>query len=151
MSQFAPRNATVRFLGSNGRCSCVLKQYHAAFTATEEVDAYRRVEPLLECFSQIRMAQIYNVHEASNRLWIEFIPGKTVYELAKRGDMAELVRWLDELVSLFVSARACGVHFDSDPSNLLINSTTKELVIIDPVCPKTELQDFVCVVFVWGS
>lgn len=150
MSRLAPRNATVEILKSDEGLLYVHKRYHAVYTARQEQEAYSRLQPLLENIQGIRSAQILDVNEDENSIALEYIPGKSLYDLAGSGIFGPLRDCQERLVTLFIAARNAGVHFDSDPSNFIIHSNIGELICIDPVCADIQLKDYAAVVFIWG-
>jgi|GEM_PF-3427433 len=150
MSRLAPRNATVQILESDEGSFYAHKCYHAVYTARQEQQAYGKLQPLLENIQAIRSAQILDVNEDKNSITLEYIPGKSLYDLVGAGIFAPLRDCQERLVKLFIAARNTSVRFDSDPSNLIIHSNTGELICIDPVCADIQLEDYTAVVFIWG-
>ncbi len=150
MSGIAPRNATVTFVTREDGSRYVKKKYRAIYTAAQEQDAYHKIQPLLQDIKAIRSAQVLNVDESSNVIYIEYIHGESLYELAMKGNITPILEWKEPLIDLFDKARKKGVRFDGDPSNFILHAKSGELVIIDPVCTDLQLNDFAMVVFLWG-
>jgi hypothetical protein len=150
MSKLAPRNATVQILRLDDGHLYVHKRYHSVYTATQEQHAYRTVQLLCRDIQGIRLAYVLGVDEKENSLHLEYIPGKSLYELLEAGKIDPIIQWTDRLVELFSAAKTQKSYFDSDPSNFIIHAKTGELVIIDPVCTNLRLEDFAMVVFLWG-
>jgi len=149
MSKLAPLNAKIEYK-ENQRCKYVYKCYHATYTAKDEFEAYERVDKLIQGLKKFRTAKIYNVNESDNCLSIEYIPGHSLYEIISETNVDVLKKWQSLLITLFIKARNAKVHFDSDPSNLMCDDRTGDIVIIDPVCVDLDIDDFVMIVFMWA-
>lgn len=150
MSGLAPRNASIQILKSEDGSHYVHKKYLAVYTSLQEQQAYNKLRPLLKNTPEIRLARILSANENENSINIEYIPGKSLYEMAQKGIFEPLREYQKPLVALFIAARNAGVRFDSDPSNFIIHSRTGQLVGVDPICADIELEDYAAVVFIWG-
>lgn len=149
MSKVAPHNATIEYR-NDGTRPYVYKKYRAKYTAVEESEAYERVRTLTSGIERVRPARVYTVDPADDSLKLEFVPGRSLWEIVADGEVGALERVRADVMTLTGAARARGVRFDCDPSNLMCESGEDGLVIIDPVCVDLELRDFAMVVFLWG-
>lgn len=148
MSKLAPRNATIEIIQHGDNKSVVKKTYHAVYTVAQEQSAYLRMSSVyVEC-DDIRCARVLEADE--NSLFLEYIPGDSLYESAADGRFEPLMYWQQRLVGPFVLARQNEIAFDSDLSNYIVHSDSGKLVAIDPVCADCRMADYAAVVFLWG-
>jgi len=150
MSKVAPLNATIEY-----HLDCaqphVRKRYHATYTAVEEAASYKQVERIVDGVSGVRTAHVYDVDVETNSIRVEYVPGSSLWEIMAAEGAAPLGRHLPALVATFGRARAMGIPFDSDPSNLMVDQRNGGIVFIDPICTSGELfRDYAMVVFLWG-
>ena len=149
VSRFTRRNSTIEIWASADR-TWLRKTYHARYQVSDEADAYKAFKQLLATIPGIRTAEVYGVDEPNNALDMEFVEGPTLAkELAARGG-AIFQKIQEPLLKLLVLAHQKNQHLDSDPTNLMIEKQSGELVLIDPICADLDLSHFSAMVFFWG-
>jgi hypothetical protein len=151
VSQVTRRNSTIEIWSTENR-TWLRKTYHARYQVRDEADAYHAFQELLsgEATAGIRTAEVYDVVESQNALDLEYVQGPTIAEeLAAKG-CGVLTGLQDRLLKLLVMAHKEEMHFDSDPTNFIIESRSNDLILIDPICAKLDLSHFSAVVFCWG-
>lgn len=149
VSRITRRNSTIEIWSSSEKM-WVSKAYHARYQVRDEAKAYEEVAALLVNIRRLRTAAVYNVDETNNVLELEYVAGPTIAEKLSAEGGPSISEIQDTLLDMLVCTHEKKVHLDLDPSNLILDENSDDLVLIDPICANLNLSHFSAVVFLWG-
>ena len=136
---------------SAGESRWVRKFYHAKFRVSQEVDAYGRLQKILEGLSDVRTATINDVDDSNNSMDLVYVCGWSLAERAVLIKVLNTPGLRQTLLTVMVRCKEVGFKFDLDPSNVIVEDDARSLVFIDPVCESdNDMPDYTAVVFFWG-
>jgi len=141
------RNSSLSFK-EHGAKTCVEKRYHSKFSVTQELKSYEMLSDLVESIPGVRPVSVLD--KTDNTIILEYIHGPNVSEEVLLRGIAAVDEKRTMLLSVFLAARKKNVFFDFDPTNMIYDSESKQLVLIDPLCEPVIISEHAIVVFLWG-
>ena len=126
------------------------KSYHGVYEVKNEFISYQRLLKIIDDPS-LSIPEIYYCFDEENVLGIEYIQGHTLAYHIKNSELSVLKNWHRPLIDFFIKASCHNIHFDADPSNMILEANGKRLYIIDPIISsEIDLKDSAIIIFLTG-
>jgi hypothetical protein len=144
-------NSVVRIVCRNGE-KYVEKKYHIKFTVDDEISGYKELNKVMSDIERARTCNVVKEVSDKSAIRLEHIDCPLLYNCIFKDDDKDAYLILGIIVDVCVKSKRMGYTFDLDPKNifLCIDENKPFLVVIDPPCINTNIDDHNAVVFFIG-
>lgn len=124
------------------------KKYFSEFKIIDEINIYKNIENILD--KNFSLPQIINFDNLNNFIVLEYISGNNFFEEYKLNGNKIFNFNFYKILNLFYLFDKNFYKIDTDPTNLILEISSKKVFIVDPISSNLDINHYSFIVYFVG-